>query len=87
MPKQYKNITKMKKIILEFFIKLLGLPTCKKCGSTDVHKGHYTSGWNNLCQQASGDNGTLCCNCWHVEFEESFEVRKEKTPKWVTLHR
>jgi hypothetical protein len=63
------------------------LPTCKKCGSTAVHKGYYTSGYNNLCEQASGDDGTLCTDCWHIEFDEPFEVRKEKKPEWVTLHR
>lgn len=58
---------------------------CEKCGSLNIRKGYYTSGWNNLCNQASGDNGVICEDCIHVEFDEPFEERLKKKPDWVTL--
>lgn len=59
------------------------IETCEKCGSWKLRRGHYTSGWNNYCNQASGHNGVICEDCIHVKFDESLEVRKAKSPSWV----
>jgi hypothetical protein len=77
------------KTLHEFLNWLFGKP-CTKCGSRSLQRGHYTSGWNNLCNQASGDNGVICRNCLHIEFDLPFEERERiraKSSPWVILHR
>lgn len=63
---------------------------CKKCGCKNLHRGTYTTGYNNYCRQASGDQGYMCDECLHIEFDLSFNVRKavaEKYSPWVTVIR
>lgn len=74
----------MKKILKKFKTWLeWKLRRCNNCGSFSIMKGHYTSGWNNLCNQASGDRGVICNDCIHVEFDESLEIRRAKNPTWI----
>jgi hypothetical protein len=67
--------------------RLFGIHPCVKCESWNTSYGYYSSGWNNYCNQASGDRGRLCTDCWHVEFDKPYEVRKAEKPHWITLHR
>lgn len=73
----------MKKKIL----RLLKIPHCEKCGSIDIHRGTYTTGWNNYCNQASGDSGYYCMNCQDVYFDKSFDERKKTKANWCTIFR
>jgi hypothetical protein len=68
-----------------WFFDIFKIVPCKVCGSWDTAKGYYSSGWNNYCNQASGDHGRICKECLHVEFDEPFEVRLKKKPDWITL--
>lgn len=63
---------------------------CSKCKSRHLKHGYYSSDWNNYCEQASGDIGYLCDNCHNIDFEKSFEERREIAKKhspWVTVKR
>lgn len=63
---------------------------CKKCHSRNLLHDVYTSGWNNRCNQASGDEGDMCRDCGHVDFRYSFTIRQliaEKYSPWVTINR
>jgi hypothetical protein len=62
-------------------------PRCKKCGSFNIRRGYYTTGWNNYCNQACGHVGVMCEKCMHIEFDKSFEERKRTTPEWCTITR
>lgn len=55
---------------------------CKHCGSKKTENGFYTRGWNNLCQQADGDNGAWCPKCCKVTFARSLESYKASLPEW-----
>ena len=71
------------KWLINILSKWFHIETCEKCGSIHLKRGYYTSGWNYLCNQASGDIGVICCDCIHVKFDEPLEVRQEKSPSWV----
>lgn len=71
------------KWLITLIIKWFHIETCEKCGSWNLQKGHYTSGWNYYCQQASGHNGVICKDCIHVKFDEPLSVRQAKDPSWV----
>lgn len=43
-------------------------PKCPKCGSRRLKSGYFTRGWNKLCTQAYGDDGSICEDCIHVTF-------------------
>lgn len=75
------------KSIIRIILERIGFKFCKHCGSVDTYHGYYSSGYNHLCSQASGDYGLLCRNCWKIEFDESFEARKKKKPEWVELYK
>lgn len=75
--------SKINKLIIKWF----KIVPCKKCGSWETQRGYFVSGWNNFCRQASGDDGRVCNECLHVEFDKSFEERKVTKPDWVELYR
>lgn len=70
-----------------WLIKLFGIRPCKRCRGWNTYYGYYSSGWNHLCNQASGDYGRLCTDCWYIEFNESLEIRRVKSPSWVSAYR
>lgn len=67
-------------------IELKAIRRCTKCGSHKLKEGYYTSGWNNLCQQASGDKGVFCKRCGKIEFDETLVQRKAKAPAWIDVN-
>lgn len=71
----------------QWFFEQFNIVPCRKCGSWSTRHGHFASGWNNLCNQASGHDGQICNDCLHVEFDEPLEVRRSKAPHWVKVSR
>jgi hypothetical protein len=69
---------------LKEYLQRKGIPYCKHCGSWDVDKPHsgYTRGWNNLCEQATGDRGAYCNNCGQINWDQSLEDYKKSLPDW-----
>ena len=61
---------------------------CEKCGSKNVGNTYsgYTRGYNELCQQACGDRGTFCNDCYHVTFVQSLEDYKKSLPNWCRAY-
>jgi hypothetical protein len=70
-----------------WFMAIFRIAPCTRCGSWHTKAGYFSSGYNNLCRQASGDNGRMCQDCLHIEFDEPYDVRLKKKPDWITLHR
>lgn len=58
-------------------------PNCSVRGA--MHQAEYTRGWNNLCNQASGDTGLRCMSCSTIAFLTSFEESRRLTPAWCTV--
>jgi hypothetical protein len=55
---------------------------CYHCGSKKIDRGYYSRGWNNLCNQASGDYGYWCYDCCKVSFIKTLDEYKATLPKW-----
>lgn len=75
------------KWLIAFIERIFNIESCENCGSWNLQKGYYSSGWNYLCKQASGDKGVICKNCIHVKFDEPLDVRQAKDPHWVKTTR
>lgn len=59
---------------------------CERCQSTNLDKGYYNRGWNELCRQACGDTGHYCMNCGKVNFDRPIEEYKKVLPVWCKAH-
>lgn len=62
-------------------------PKCPNCNSRDQEYGYWTRGWNHLCDQAAGDYGYFCNNCYHVHFLDSKEGFETRNPEWIEAMR
>lgn len=77
----------MWKQLIIFFKDLFFPDRCEKCKSTTLHKSSgWTRGWNNLCEQATGDSGTRCFDCGHIKWDQSLEEYKSKLPEWCVAY-
>ena len=56
---------------------------CHKRGG--MRRDHYTRGYNNLCTQASGDEGFYCMECGGITFLISYEESRRITPTWCSV--
>lgn len=68
----------MRKLISWIF----GLPICKHCNSLNIQAGYYIRGWNNMCNQACGDNGYFCMKCCKITFVKSLSDYQKTLPEW-----
>lgn len=59
-------------------------PHCNK--RTDMRQGQYTRGYNEMCQQASGDDGFYCMGCGGITYRISYEESRRITPSWCTVN-
>lgn len=60
---------------------------CGHCDSKKIDKGYYRRGWNNLCNQASGDNGYWCFNCLRVSWVKTYEEATRDKKEWCTVYK
>ncbi len=59
---------------------------CGHCNSSKIEKGYYVRGYNSLCEQASGDDGYWCNNCWKISWVRSVEEAKAVSVDWCTVN-
>lgn len=59
---------------------------CEKCNSKHLVKGYWVRGWNNLCEQACGDEGERCFDCGNIVWEKSCEQYKAILPHWCKAY-
>lgn len=77
----------MRKYFKRILLRLVnGQIICPKCLRMQMRRGYYTRGWNNLCDQATGDNGYRCYNCGHMVWDHTLEEYKERLPKWCKAY-
>lgn len=56
---------------------------CKHCGAhTEQHRGSYIRGYNYMCRQAHGSQGSYCGHCNKVSFDTSDEQYVVALPDW-----
>lgn len=61
-----------------------GRHQCSKCRSHDTHWGIYIRAYNDLCQQAAGEEGHYCMNCMNIDFKTpDFEKWLTSQPRWI----
>jgi len=60
---------------------------CTKCKSKNLTDGIWRRGWNELCQQATGDSGIRCYDCGHIVWKQNFEEYQKSLPKWCRAYK
>ena len=58
-------------------------PHCNK--RTDMRRRHYVRGYNEMCEQALGDDGFYCMDCTGITWRISYEDTCRIFPKWCTV--
>lgn len=61
-------------------------PHCKQRGWDNMRKNQYIRGYNNMCTQASGDEGFYCMACGGITFLISYEESRRIKPSWCTVN-
>lgn len=66
--------------------RLFKIELCRNCGSSILNKSHWIRGWNNWCEQASGDSGTRCFDCGSIHWHQSLNDYKKALPNWCEAY-
>ena len=67
--------------------RILNINHCPKCASSNLKSGYWIRGWNNLCNQAAGDEGHRCYECGYIQWEKSYEEYVKILPHWCTPYK
>jgi len=70
------------KQFFKIFSKWVHKKICPKCRSLLMQRGYYIRGWNDLCDQATGDFGYRCYDCGYIEWNKTCGEYKKELPHW-----
>ena len=60
---------------------------CGHCNSGNIDKGYYHRGWNNLCEQAYGNDGWFCNKCFNISWSKTYEEAVKAKKDWCTIYK